>query len=988
MRAWLAILSMAVGCWVVLSGSQDTAIARIHREGFDSDTPSWNARYSKSRISRLEQRRNRFIYHSGKASEQFQFDVSSSDAVIQCEHRIPPSRVLDDLKGSVWFRSQRNGFQLSLRVVFPRQKDPRTGAVLSALVRGDIYQSAPKWQRLNATVLEKQFAERLRRLRNQYHPTVIDARDPYVASVVIDSPELKSGTVEFFIDDLYVEGVISPSEKTPIIQVDGTDNIKSPIRFRLDRLEMDGSPTIPRITPFHGEDLDRLKDMHCNFVWVPNANDDELIRQLSQRKLYVMARPPRSPANDKGENRNASLVPFGQRHSQIVAWYMGTWIPPEARRELVAWASQVRAADRRLRRPLMGDVAGSETIFSRHLDMTGISRQMLNTDFSFSQYRDWFAQKAKLARPGSFRWTWIQTEPTPEDTAWRRWAEKTPIVIEPEQIRMQVYAALAAGYRGIGYWKTGPLDADSPADRERALAITQVNLEIELLQPLLATGTAEDQIPIELESLIEAARRKERADRLAKQAKDPLSFSLSRTDHSKKARAVARSLGLEAAVLQTEYGRLLLPMWLQRDSQFVPGTMLAKRASIVVPGVGTTASAWLITTTKIRNLRGEHVAGGLRITLDRLDQTAAIVITGDREFIGWMRKKQQRLQQQSATVCVELARSKFQRVQQVHQQLTELGYRQANGPQLMSGAATALKNADTALRRAQVRGSESNIAPQTIGLHVERDFDEARRWSEVCMQSLRLLQRLHWETAISQLSSPTSSLYTVSFQTLPDHHRLITRVGRTSLENENLLESGDFENIDVNRMISEGWQHEQTPPNGIRATAELALVPERRNYCMRLLAAPTSAKSDGIGAPRFVDKTLVSVTTPPIPIARGQIVFARGLIRVTSPIAASLEGVTVSDNLAGDRGALRWTRPRDWHQFNLIREVFQDGEFRLKLALNGLGEVHFDDLEISVLTPETPSKPEPVPESAERPRTGSLDFLQRFPRFNPLQPRN
>ena len=46
------------------------------------------------------------------------------------------------------------------------------------------------------------------------------------------------------------------------------------------------------------------------------------------------------------------------------------------------------------------------------------------------------------------------------------------------------------------------------------------------------------------------------------------------------------------------------------------------------------------------------------------------------------------------------------------------------------------------------------------------------------MQSLRILQRAHWEAAIAERSSAIASPYTISFQTLPEHWRFVVELAR------------------------------------------------------------------------------------------------------------------------------------------------------------------------------------------------------------------
>jgi len=270
---------------------------------------------------------------------------------------------------------------------------------------------------------------------------------------------------------------------------------------------------------------------------------------------------------------------------------------------------------------------------------------------------------------------------------------------------------------------------------------------------------------------------------------------------------------------------------------------------------------------------------------------------------------------------------------------------------------------------------------------------------------------------------------------------MIARLGTSpSSLDKNLLPSGDFEDIDTQAMVDEGWQHTQEPLRGVRAEAELALTSPLGNYALRLAAVPET----NTDAPTVVDRRLVSVTTPAMTVHKGQILLVTGKVRIITPITASIDGVTLSDNLFGPVAALRWQRPdiwrrppawalreqrddsdepnrrddtrnrhaprsahdsrwpaawqrpkdkqlkENWERFEIIREVAHSGEYRLTISLHGLGEIQFDDLKVVALDAPQVRDKDPSASTAEtgqRSRPGALDFLPRLPKLIPLQPK-
>src|SRR5262249_13558594 len=163
-------------------------------------------------------------------------------------------------------------------------------------------------------------------------------------------------------------------------------------------------------------------------------------------------------------------------------------------RALAAWQEQIQNADRAFERPIMGDVTGLERTYSRQLSMLGVSRRpAVQTSFGLKSYRDWLIERRNLAQPTSFISTWIQTEPEPALDEARDAAGWAPQVVEPEQLRLETYAALAAGCRGVGFWTHSSLDDNRPGALEKKLMLKLLNMELELLEPLLAVGNLSGQ---------------------------------------------------------------------------------------------------------------------------------------------------------------------------------------------------------------------------------------------------------------------------------------------------------------------------------------------------------------------------------------------------------------------------------------------------------------------------------------------------------------
>ncbi len=316
---------------------------------------------------------------------------------------------------------------------------------------------------------------------------------------------------------------------------------------------------------------------------------------------------------------------------------------------------------------------------------------------------------------------------------------------------------------------------------------------------------------------------------------------------------------------------------------------------------------------------------------------------------------------------MQLAKAKVKRVEKVDAELTALGHDQPDGRMLLSRAEQLLQHGEAAFQQG--------------------DYNRAREDAADAMQVCRTLQYAHWnEAVLSQgVTVPLSSPYTVCFQTLPDHWRLVERIGRsTDRPQDNLLSTGDFENP---HAVREEWVHSQHAVEGVRANATLVRSAHQGRFALQLIATP----SPGFGPPVVVPKAPVTVTSPAVPVRAGQVLYITGWINVVSPVSGSLDGVTFHDNIGGMPGAVRFTEHLGWQRFQFLRDVRQNADFRLTVNLNGIGEVLLDDLKViphSEQSIQQASGRRAEPTSQEAPSRWSWNpfqgFRQRDPALQPL----
>lgn len=925
---------LAIGCWLAAAAP---ARAEHYREDFENSTPSWSLAGDLRELHLIRHARLAEAAREGALGEFFELRSNQAGEAWRLEHDLPPTRVHDELQARIWLKTSIPGLQLAVRVT-PILGD-RDEPLESEWIPGEQVETAGRWQQLVCRTTNRVVQERIALWRARGF--AVERRDLVVDGIALVGTASPAAAM-VAIDSLEFGPLVAPRNETLQRAEQAARSIKNApkrdVEFTHDRLLVNHRSLFLRMIRDHGEAPELLRQLQFNAVWTTTDDDrPDAVTRLADEGLWAVVTPP-SPrvaveqtsataATSRFPNRPAPVVgmrPFGDETSNVLFWMLGTRLDAQSMPELTDWIQAVQQADRVHHRPVAVDVAADERGYSRQVEMLGISRHVLQTSLSFSDYRDWLKDRRTLAKPGAFCWTWLQADPSnvigqPNETRVH--------TLEPEQLRAQVYAALAAGYRGLGFWTNGPIDGESLADRERRLALRQLNLELSLLEPWIATqqsqltvnvtDTAIRQQPINQLSLGFGNDPRVAAERQAKlNARENRMEAAGRKNHE-----------LTATILHSDFGALLLPMWLEDYSQYVPAQATAAQVSMIVPGANESAAVWELSTTGLRGDRAtvtrERVTGGLQVTLNKLDQTAAILLTSDDNILGQLQRRIQTIQQESAQISVELAQLRLQRVTRVDQQLADLGVGQIDRERRLDKA------------RYYVQLAEARLA--------EQQFDPARRQANAAVELLRALQRDYWDDAVRNLSQPTASPYALSFELLPAHWKLMQELGRSREQpTAKLLQGGSFEDFDT--LVAAGWKRLPGSAPGVRATAEVAPYGRDRTNCLRLAAAEAVNST----APAVLTETPIQVTTPPLRVRAGQLVVVGGWVRLPMDVRASADGVVVYDSILGKASGLRFRRAAEWQRIELLREVPASGDLTLTIALCGLGEVLLDDLEVTV----------------------------------------
>jgi hypothetical protein len=901
----------------VLSFANWASAQQIHRYGFEGRNPVWIKGSADANFQEILHETTDLTARTGQRSEHLQLNADQGSFIY---YLYPTQRapLTEDLSLRVWIRSSRPGLQLLGRLVLPMERNPKKpDEPLTTLLRGDQYQNVSRWQPLELRQPVKIAREQQQLLRLEMK------RDVNFSGAYIDRIYLNvyggPGKNEVWIDDLEIGpvdeapaqvssppggGSSSATAETggtpsPLTQPGESHPSAGPrkpsvVEMNQNRLIVSGQPLFPRIIKHSDTPLPALRDAGFNAVVFDAATPSKLVQQAADLGFWIIpalnvSRPGLSPTSGDALMKDINKFLF---NDALLCWDLGAGLTADKKdRDAVERAARaIRSVDPQ--RPLTGNVWDGFAEYSLSLDLMGVNRWPLLTTLELSDYRDWLDQRRRLNRPGAFMWTWVQTH-LPDwftQMAYQRPSSASfdePIGPEPEQIRLLTYIAISAGYRGLGFWSDRFL-ADSHQGRDRLLTLALLNQELLLLEPILQS------------------------------AKDPIWRPTSNPE-------------VKAAIFHTERGVLVLPIWMGKGAQFVPGQSATPKLTVVVPEAPLGTQPWQITPVEVRSLEQERVVGGTRVTIPEFSLTTAILFTSDNSPTGVLVYFQDRVRHQreiAAQWAKDLAQIELAKVMRINEQIEAVGHPQPDGAEL--------------LRKARAYFEK---CLQTWENH---DYRRTYQEAEYVLRTLRVLMRAHWLEAIKGLSTPVASPYAVSFYTLPTHWRFMDAVHRATFAS-NVLPGGDFELGP--ESVPHAWSPQETTIDKVTMESRRVMdQPKEGRRCLMLKISPQNPEV----VPQALERTFLAINTPAVRLTPGTLVQISGWIRIPAPIKASPDGALFYDSAGGEPLGIRLTRATGWTKFTFYRRVPDSGLISATLALTGIGTVYFDDIRIE---PEVPSTP-------------------------------
>jgi hypothetical protein len=871
---------------------------QMHRNAFESRTTYWKRGKSDAPHKEIVQEITAQSSHSGKQSEHIQVQAEQGTNIYYY-YPVGKADLLDALMLSVWVKANRPGAQLSVRVVLPRERTPENlDQPTTTLLRGDTYTQAGRWQKLEIRYPTKQFQQQQPLIRAELKRD-LNFEGAYIDQIVLNVYGGK-GINDLWIDDLEIGPILGdgpgptdrPSDRPPG-QLTSSNPPAGPaptprankVELNRNKLLVNGQPILVRAIRYSNTPLKTLRDAGFNALWVEHDTKEEVLAEAARLGFLLIPEMPVLQQNERlaipaGLTRELSRYP---QNDSVLFWHTGNGLTAE-QAEFLGKASQViRTTDGR---PVAADIWDGFRPYSRHLDIVGTHRWPLYTGLELVQYREWLHQRVRLADPGIYLWTWVQTH-LPDwytNLVYNRTGQQDfdePIGPQPEQIRLLTYLSLSAGFRGLGFWSDRFL-ANSHMGKGRLLQLALLNQEFEMIEPLLAGS------------------------------KDISWIASKHPD-------------IRAAVMRHEKGLLVLVMALGSGSQFVPAQLAAANLELVIPGAPEDAQVWEVSPGDVRALKRERVAGGIKVVIPEFGLTSMLVLTSDINLIGSLQQHTRQTRQLAAQWSYDLAVGELKKVQAVNDELEKLGVGQPDGRALLDESAKRLTSALEAYNR-----------------KTQADYREAYREAQRALRPLRILMRAHWDKANKLLDFPVSTPYSVCFYTLPRYWEMVDQIRKGKPE-RSVLPNGGFE---AAVESGESWTLQSESLDDVLLLANrVSDQPKEGQECLVLDVRPKNPQA----IPVALERTFLAVSSRPVAVQPGSLVRISAWVRIPKPIVGSADGVLFFDNIAGEPLAVRLTGTTPWRKITLYRRVPDSGQVVVTAAMTGMGTAFFDDIRIEPL---------------------------------------
>lgn len=936
--------------------------------------------------------------------------------------------VIEDLTSTLRLRSDQAGIAIGAQVVLPRTILPGTQRPVTYIVPGTRYTGSGDWETLgfwdqNGIPNLRKESDRIAALLQAEHNTSFNTQGQYVRQIVLFAERLPqqheikkidvgslnmTGYLAAQVGDTEKELLFDPlnyagfkvlvSAKPVLLQGNRLDNIEwesplqshvpaplvaapsgrpsvrttypdgdyvltnqtlpnqalshqalpqSPtaeihIRFNDGILYLDDVPVGIRAIEYQGEPLELLRSLKFNAVWLKDSPSPEIRQEAQQAGIWLLCPPPSNTeletakVYEPGVRQGPSIPTIDSSYDNVLAWNLGndgshSRYPADTQR-----AQLLQTADRLKRRPILCTARSGIYDYSRTADILMMFREPLLSSLDMLDLRTWQRDYPTLASPDTAFWCTVQTQPSPKLTEQWQMFEGNPAFIcavSYEQIKIQIYLALAAGVRGILFTSHTPLNNNDPETEFRRTALELANWELQLVEEWFADGHA---LP-----------------------------TLARSNHPL----------VNSSVIQAGRSRLLVPIWQEQHNQSAVGPAVVGNVRYVVPGIPETYNAYHLTPGRLIPLNAPRVAGGIKIELDEANLNSLIFFCEGDAVYAQVERRAKSMGARAAYLACRLAELELSMTEQVLNVLKRA--KDANAIPVHPKdnlPLFAMPEQESMLRTTK----EALDLAKDLANRTPPDYARAYLQAERATRGLRFAGRSLWLEATRNDLNLCMTPVSVSFATLPLYLSLHQRTNRGKL-GTNRLPGGDME---VRSLEQAGWESMAHKVEGVFVAAkDVSPVAARLGQSgLRLAVAPSNPSEK----PKQLETIPLWVVTPPMTVRMGEMICVQGWIRIPQPLESTVDGLMIFDSLGSEELALRFLHTSgEWREFALYRNVPTDSNYYVVFALNGIGEVHLDDVHVSAVQFDVPA---PVQPTQPSPQPSSTPWRQRLNPFQYLPP--
>lgn len=850
------------------------------QDRFDTVRISWQLREQDCQARIVVHRMDFASGHAAAGSELVRI-VAGHGMRAHLAYPVDSVPVIDELNPTLWIRSDRFDLQLIARIVLPRTRDPRTGELIQTLVRGDFYRQAGSWQQLGIRKMNRLLQVQAPSLSAEYG-IAVDTRQAFVSELLLNVYG-GPGTTTVWIDDLAMA--------TPLVRTSAGNTAAAARRgFATDMRAASWDQNDTAEIQFQGSVL--LSDGRPLMARVIEYNGEPMawLQQMGFNTLAMKSYPPlavRQEARKLGlwlftpPPGEAELSADPDVAERILAWDLGEGLEAAHLQQVARTVKLIRRFPA-ANRPLACAPADSFSAYQRHVDLVRL---------------DWQPYFSSLAMPDAV---------------------------------LQLQAAISQLRRGSPYWVSISIQPGESLERqwralvpgmEKPAAVSLDQLRI-AVHHALAAGSRGIYFRSSRRLDGSTAWQQQKCRQLEQINLELRSLEPWIAGAGPPAAVTTDDPGVTAVSVQTSRAQLV---WIFRRGpadQCVVAGVADQAVSLALPGMPITYRPYLIDLSGTRQIRTSQ--GNARIRVVTRDPVTILVITDDPLAIDYLKRTEYEVQNRWAVLTKLQAHSLFTQTRTVMNSLPLDKHQRSLWEQIQSQSTQRLAMMEK--------------------LHEQGDYPAV---AGIALNTCRALQQARWRTWKSTsdvFSSVSSSPLCVSFETLPEHWKLVQRLEGQSW-GRNLLVAGSCEDLDA--MRQSGWKHYRGDQLDVESHVELS--PENPHGGQRCLQMNAWASGTGFLEPSALLTAAAWIQTAPVDVHPGDLVRIHGWVKIGKPLDDLGDGLLIYDSAGGSQLALRIRQAGSWQPFVIYRGIDQSQGLTVTCALAGYGEVQLDDFSVEVI---------------------------------------